>query len=475
MLRAMIHRVRDVAVAFWAATMRAIHWAGGHRRSPQQKNVGHSGRDLILDALTTSASVMSDGTYQGAALVLEIDNFEQLEKTINRDGQEDLFFAVSNVIADVLGRDDVFARLEGPRFGMALSSAGGFDLEQAIQLATRIQHALAEPLNLSVERATITVSIGFALASRVETNGPAALFHSACIAQIEASRAGPAAIRSFSPAMQRRIDDRGELAQELDAAFQRGDIIAYFQPQLCLRDDMLAGFEALARWQHPTRGMISPAEFLPILMKTGQMGRLGHKMLCDALRALSQWDAMGLNVPQVSVNLSKVELRNPAFVDQIMHELDRFDLAPTRLVIEVLETVVATGVDDLIVANLHRLAALGCRIDLDDFGTGHASITAIRQFSVHRIKIDRSFITNIDKDEEQRSMVDAILTMAERLGLDTLAEGVETPQEQATLVELGCDHMQGFVLARPMPPAQAGEWAARWMGMAGASNLVSFK
>jgi EAL domain-containing protein (putative c-di-GMP-specific phosphodiesterase class I) len=183
----------------------------------------------------------------------------------------------------------------------------------------------------------------------------------------------------------------------------------------------ISGVEALARWHHPRRGVIAPCDFLPLLERNGLMGRLGHLMLSDALAALSQWDSKGMFVPTVSISMSNTELRNPYLVDHIMMELDKFGLAPERLVIEVLETVVANQDDSTITTNLQRLAELGSGIDLDDFGTGYASITSIRQLAIQRIKIDRSFVTHIDRDEEQQNMVDAILTMAKRLELDTLA------------------------------------------------------
>jgi EAL domain-containing protein (putative c-di-GMP-specific phosphodiesterase class I) len=149
-------------------------------------------------------------------------------------------------------------------------------------------------------------------------------------------------------------------------------------------------------------------------------------------------------------------------VDRIGWELDRFELTPDRLVVEVLETVVATKAEDVVIRNLAGLARLGCCLDLDDFGTGHASITNIRRFSIERIKIDRSFVTRIDEDLEQQKMVGAILTMADRLGLDTLAEGVETAAEQAMLARLGCGHVQGFGIARPMPMRETVAWIRAW-------------
>jgi EAL domain-containing protein (putative c-di-GMP-specific phosphodiesterase class I) len=192
--------------------------------------------------------------------------------------------------------------------------------------------------------------------------------------------------------------------------------------------------------------------------ETGQMERLGEVMLYHALTALRAWDSAGLDIPRVGVNFATEELHNPKLIDKIRWELDRFDLPPARLSVEVLETVVTAAPDDTVSRNINGLAKLSCGIDLDDFGTGHAAIASIRRFAVGRIKIDRSFIMKVDRDPEQQRMVNAILTMAERLDLDTLAEGVETLGEHAMLAQLGCGHVQGFGIARPMPFDQTLEW-----------------
>ncbi|MFC3118996.1 EAL domain-containing protein [Jhaorihella thermophila] len=168
-----------------------------------------------------------------------------------------------------------------------------------------------------------------------------------------------------------------------------------------------------------------------------------------------------MQVPRIGVNFSTDELRDPDLVERVRWELDRFELMPDRLTIEILETVVADDPDDTVLHNLTKLSAMGCGIDLDDFGTGQASISAIRRFSVSRIKIDRSFVTRADSDPDQQKMVGAILGLAERLDLDTLAEGVETVGEHALLAQLGCGHVQGHGIGRPMPFEETLDWMAR--------------
>ncbi|MBL9060679.1 MAG: EAL domain-containing protein, partial [Mangrovicoccus sp.] len=189
--------------------------------------------------------------------------------------------------------------------------------------------------------------------------------------------------------------------------------------------------------------------------------QLGQAMLAQALAALSVWDVSGHDVGSVAVNLSAAELRDPNLPHRIAWEIDRHDLTPDRLTLEVLESVISDAPDDIISRNIAALADLGCGIDLDDFGTGHASITSIRRFAVSRIKIDRSFVSRLDTDREQQRMVAAILTMCERLDLGAVAEGVETPGEHTILAQLGCGHVQGFGIARPMPFDETLAWLER--------------
>ena len=231
---------------------------------------------------------------------------------------------------------------------------------------------------------------------------------------------------------------------------------------MSIETGQISGFEALARWIHPDQGTILPGEFIPSLVKLNLLGRLSEVMLAKSLAAMRHWDRCGYSIPRIAVNFSSQELSDPNIVDRLKWDLDRFGLTPQRICIEVLEGVIADPRCDLIVNNIKKLSDLGCKIDLDNFGTGHASIANIRRFAVDRIKIDRSFITNVDRDPEQRNMVAAILNMAERLNIDTLAEGVETLGEHATLAQLGCSHIQGFSVAKPMPVEEIDRWIVQF-------------
>jgi FOG: EAL domain len=197
---------------------------------------------------------------------------------------------------------------------------------------------------------------------------------------------------------------------------------------------------------------------MPDIEELGLQERLSEVMLYHALMAIKEWDRAGFHIPSVAVNFSPTDLANPRIVDKIRWELDRFELKPERLSVEVLESVISSSDNDTITRNIWALNEMGCGIDLDDYGTGHASIANIRRFAVKRIKIDRSYVSRCDLDRDQQSMLAAILTMAERLDLETLAEGVETVGEHAMLSQLGCNHVQGYSISRPMAFEKTHEW-----------------
>lgn len=391
------------------------------------------------------------------AIVVAIDKFSYVEERFDHAHISDLLTLTASRIREVLREQDTLVRLDGPSFGIALAQ-GRVDLDITMKLAGRIQRAISQRVNLDGSAVFLTASVGLCLSSRLDVPTGDSLIGCANTAAIEAMRRGPSAIRSYSPAMRDRVARRNSLTDEVDQAMDQGDIIAFFQPQVDIATGKVSGFETLARWHHPDRGLISPGEFLPAIEQAGMMDRLSELMVKEGLKALRYWDDHGLRVPHVGINFSSAELGDPLIVERICDELNEYGIGADRLVIEVLENVVADRSDDIIVRNLSGLAKLGCCIDLDDFGTGHASITSIRRFAIERIKIDGTFVTGIDSDPEQQKMVGAILTMAEKLGVDTLAEGVETDGETAMLRELGCGHMQGYVLARPMPIAETLNW-----------------
>ncbi|MEM1236411.1 MAG: bifunctional diguanylate cyclase/phosphodiesterase [Pseudomonadota bacterium] len=410
-----------------------------------------SQRDQLVHSLHESLSPGTVKMRTAVCFAVEIDEFKSIEERYGRKAGDEVVAKTAERIMDSLRDYDVIARVDPATFAIAMAPMRNCDLEVAIQMAGRLQAAIETPISIDATSVYITTSIGFCLSNRAPSDRGESMLDAALVAMVEARRNGPSAIRAFTTEMRARIEARHSLIEEVAAALDSGDIHPWYQPQISTETGRVTGFEALARWKHADRGLVSPAEFLPAIEQAGLMERLGEAILYHALTALKSWDDAGVVVPAVGVNFSPEELRNPKLVDKIQWELDRFEIEPKRLCVEVLESVVANSDDDVVTRNIAGLSNLGCMIDLDDFGTGHASISSIRRFSVSRIKIDRSFVMKVDEDPEQQRMIAAILMMAERLGLETLAEGVESLGEHAVLSQLGCGHVQGYGLARPMP------------------------
>lgn len=395
---------------------------------------------------------------RSALFKIEIDEHDILVDRYGRQATEAIILQTGHRIVTALRTSDDITRTGDYAFAACMHPSRKLDLETCIQLAGRIQQSIEEPVSVDGVSVYVTASIGFCQSSRTAGASAMMWMNSTATALREAQSCGPAAIRSFSEEMQQKSETLAVLRDEVAEALEKGQIQPWYQPQISTDTGLVTGFEALARWHHPTRGLIPPGEFLPVIEKAGLLERLAEVMIFHAFTALKAWDAAGVVVPQVGVNFAGPELSNPKLIDKIKWELDRFDLTPDRLAVEVLETVVASSPDDIVTRNINGLSRLGCKIDLDDFGTGHASITSIRRFAVNRIKIDRSFVMKSDRDQEQQRMIGAILTMAERMEVETLAEGVETVGEHALLSQLGCDHVQGFGIAKPMPFDKTESW-----------------
>ncbi len=436
----------------------AFRFGEVHSRSSSDFSGSLTLRPHILGALDRRLvdESLTGGTT--SCLVLQFDDAQILLERHGRAAQAEILARCGARICAVLRTGDTVAPLEGGGFAMCLGSQRKFDLEDLIQLSARLQAALSAPISLDAMRVYVTCSVGFCMSDRLLSRTGATMLDAAQVAADEALRNGPGAIRAYSTDMARKHADRDAHRHQLQMALDTGQIIPYFQPQVSTDTGALSGFEALARWQHPERGLVPPSEFLGALEEAGLSERLGEVILFNALAALVRWDKAGLRVPTVGINFSSVELRNPKLVEKLKWELDRFDLAPERLSVEILESVVADTDNDMIVRNIAALSTLGCGIDLDDFGTGHSSIANIRRFAVRRLKIDRSFVTKVDEDRDQQKMIAGILSLAEQLGLETLAEGVETPGEHAVLAQLGCGHVQGFGIGRPMPFESTIDW-----------------
>ncbi|WP_417248482.1 putative bifunctional diguanylate cyclase/phosphodiesterase [Celeribacter sp.] len=415
-------------------------------------------RRSVIEALDQTLNARSLTGRTTACLMVEIDNLNAIAAGVGPEVADGLVRIVGRRLSDVLREHDTVARLDGSRFAVALAPVRCADLETMIQLSARIQSALMEPFSVDGAKVYASACIGFCTPNRAPAQSGAAYLDAAEAALLDALHNGPGSIRAFSKDTALRPCSLTVDPDGVASALENGQIVPWFQPQVSTDTGEVTGLEALARWECPDRGVIPPEKFLPAVEELGLMDRLGEVIRFRAFSALRKWEDEGLILPSVSINFTSSELANPKLVDKLRWELDRFNLTPDRLGGEILENVIVASENDIIPRNIRALQTMGCRIDLDDYGTGHASIANIRRFAVNRIKIDRTYVTRCDIDRSQQDMLAAILTMAERLDLETLAEGVETLGEHAMLAQLGCGFVQGFSISRPLPESKLKGW-----------------
>lgn len=433
------------------------------------------GNRKLEDDLETTLSIARRKAMKTACFMIEIDNQSSILERFGTAAMADIMKQTQTRMHRVVRNPDRVLALEGYQLAVILAPTRHLDHDTALKLAARLQATVEDPLIVDSLNVYVSASVGTCLSDALPHPTGETLADATALALADARRHAPSGLRAFAPNLHTAPLCTETLRDDIEAGFENGQFKPWFQPQISTETGMVSGFEALARWEHPSKGMIPPAEFLPNLERTGNIERLGQHMLDGALTALKAWDEAGHDVPCVGVNFASDELRNPKLVDRVAWTLDRFDLTPDRLSVEILETVVSTSSDDTISKNIRGLAKLGCHIDLDDFGTGHASISSIRRYGVQRLKVDRSFVMKVDRDPDQKDMIAAILLMADRLGLDTVAEGVETAGEHAMLSQLGCGHVQGFGIARPMPFDRTIEWMVSHAAKLQAPPLIGRK
>lgn len=437
-----------------------------------------------LEALVAEL-LQEAGERQGrtAYFAVALDDPDAISKSHGIEVAETAVRRVADRLAGALRPGDIVLRVEKGRFAVILAPVPRLTLDTALALARRLQTVAEEPLLVDGTTLYPSCSVGFALSRGGPDENAAEVCARADLALDEARCHGPGSVRAWSATRASPADPIGSSGAdatavqtirapgrgsaeheinttELEAALAENRVLPWFQPQLSTDTGAITGFEALARWLHPELGPIPSAEFLPLIDRAGLQERLGETMLSGALRALRTWDRAGLEIPGVGVNVSDAELRNPRLADRLAWELDRHEIAAPRLAVEVPALVLKTPLDEATARNIKALADMGCRIDLDDFGTEQASLSALRSISVSRLKIDRSLVARCDRDPDQQRRITAVLGTAERLGIATLGKGVETPGEHAMLAQLGCDHVQGFAIGRPMPMADCAEWVA---------------
>ncbi|WP_439137086.1 EAL domain-containing protein [Roseicyclus sp.] len=444
-LRILLGREAAPAAAQDAATLFPAH------------DEGLAGRAALAAMLARVARRAHDDS---ACILLELDDWDRIAERWGNVAANDILSTMRDRLIATLRHDDMLVHLGAGHFGVALHPMRSAPLGTRMQICDRLRAAVADPVVFGTMQLRLTASAGHASLRHDGGGLPEPTLRAAGAALDAARHNGPDAQRAYDAALAAPATPSA-LSHEVASALIADEFQPWFQPQIATQSGVIVGFEALARWHHPKRGILLPAHFLPAIADAGLMGRFGRRILHHALTAARGWDQAGLRVPSVSVNFSADELRDPSLADHVKWELDRFDLRPGRLTVEIRETVAANAQDGAINDNIAALRRHGVNIDLDDFGVGQASIAAIRRFGVSRIKIDRSYLAGLADDPAQHAALAAILAMGRHLGIETLAKGVESAPVQDILDKLGCDHMQGFHIGAAMPFDATHDWATR--------------
>ncbi len=424
------------------------------RRAEEDTLTGLANRDVLLKQLDASAL----GDKPGLLILLDVDFFKAVNDSLGHAAGDQLLRIVGRrlrlLITRLGGPGSVAARLAGDEFAMILYRP--IDHRQLADLASRLMARMRHPMRLGASRYAPSVSVGIAPFPASEC-GPQELLANADAALLEAKRLGRGRHVVFSAALAERVVRRTRMAEALRQALAAGRLQAALQPQQRLADGGVLGFEALARWRHAGQ-WVSPAEFISLAEDVGLAQALGAQVMEAAMAGFAAMLAAGLEPGHLAINVSTAQLLADDFVDQVRRCLDRHKLPASRLEIEVTETVLLDRSIARIGSTLEALQAMGCSLAMDDFGTGYASLSHLTAFPVDRIKIDRSFTHAIDNADGSGLIARSLIQLGRALGLEVIAEGVETDNQRNFLQAHGCAAVQGYLFASPMLPDEAMAW-----------------
>ncbi|MEY4756779.1 MAG: hypothetical protein RJA34_1677 [Pseudomonadota bacterium] len=389
------------------------------------------------------------GFAHAALLFIDLDRFKNINESLGHAVGDSVLQAVATRLSQLKGVDDMVCRPGGDEFMIWLPDA---DELLAAQVARRMMKAITEPIRLEYNTLTLSASIGIALfpehGSTIEK-----LSQCADAALFEAKNAGRDNFQFFAAQLQSQAQEVLLIENHLRRALELGELRLHYQPQIDAHTGVLIGLEALVRWQHPQWGMVSPARFIPIAEETGQIREIGDWVLRTATQQLADWKAAGLQVLPVAVNLSALEFRQPDLCEKVASALRAAGLAPELLELELTESVAMEN-SGFAIERIDSLHAMGVALSIDDFGTGYSSLSYLKRFKVGKLKIDQSFVRDLENDSDDRAIILAIISMARSLGFKTIAEGVETQGQYDFLRNSHCDEIQGYYFSKPLPPEQ---------------------
>ena len=410
---------------------------------------GVSSREVFLEHLGRALARDARSGSRTAVLLADLDDFASLNDRLGHDHADDVLRSVAQRIAAVVRAGDVVARTGGDEFAICCESLAGD--EEAIGVAQRIVDALGSPFSgIADLLGTVSVSVGVATA--VTGADPETLLRQAGIALHHAKERGRGQVQVFDEEVH-RYPRSDQIAGDLEGAVAHGDIDVAYQPEYLIGTDELFGFEALARWTHPEWGPVPPGDFIRAAELNGTIGELGAQVLAIACGVLASWVADGARSVRMTVNVSALQLADPAFVDVVRQVLESTRVPPQLLCLEITESALASA--DVAARALGRLKALGVETSIDDFGTEYSSLSRLQQFPIDYLKINRGFVSGMTDRPVYAAIIDALLGLARSLGIRAVAKGVETQVQLAALKAAGCELGQGFLWSKPLPAAEA--------------------
>lgn len=419
---------------------------------------GLPNRSLLQAKAEQVLATAERADQKAAVLFIDLDRFKQVNDSLGHPAGDELLCVVASRVKEVLRQSDIAGRLSGDEFVVVLPECNADDVGLVIE---RLQNLLAEPLNLLETSVAVSASIGVAMFPQ-DGRDMETLLHRADMAMYQAKSSGRGRFSFFSSEMNRLAQERLALENALRQALLDGQLLLHYQPQVEMDTGRLYGVEALARWTHPTLGEISPARFIPLAEECGLIADLGRWAVTEACRQLAQWRAQGLVVPSVAVNLSPSNFHNLDLPSMIADTLERNALAPKDLTLELTESILLdTNISTM--KTIEAVHAHGVRLSMDDFGTGYSSLSYLRRLPVSELKLDRSFVADLENDEAARALSTAILGIGKSLSLTVVAEGVETALQNVMLRDQGYPVAQGYLYSRPLAPKDFELWVQERM------------
>lgn len=420
--------------------------ARAHYFANYDANTDLPNRVLLGKNLQQELERAKGNDWQVALLYLDLDRFKTINDTLGHRIGDKLLKAVAERIGHLVRDIDIIGRLSSDEFTIVLSDVG--NRQNAEQVANKILGAMNQPFEMEGQEVFITPSIGIALYPQ-DADNQEDLIRNADAAMAHVKAQGGNGFHFYSSDMA-VTPQRLALETSLRRALERNEFVLHYQPQVSLRSGRIIGMEALLRWQHPERGLVSPAEFIPLLEETGMIITVGDWVLRTACAQNSAWMAAGLPPLRMAVNLSARQFRQRGLIESVNQALQNARLAPEHLELEITESIMIQDLQATI-TTLNQLHELGIQISIDDFGTGYSSLSYLKRLPISKIKIDRSFICDICTDPDDEAIANAVISLGHNLKMLVIAEGVETLEQLEQLRAQGCDEIQGYYFSRPLP------------------------